>query len=112
MRWRWRWRVEMGRRVVNRSDVEGKCGGVQLPNTRVEAEALVPMVEEAYGLAGPIACTWISRGFNDHYLVETPVGKWVLRLYFNHKYWISGPGDFQYELELLRFVRARGVSVS
>nr|WP_238342163.1 phosphotransferase [Actinopolymorpha rutila] len=70
------------------------------------------MVEETYGLAGPVACTWIRRGFNDHYLVETPVGKWVLRLYFNHKYWISGPGDFQYELELLRFVRSRGVSVA
>jgi Ser/Thr protein kinase RdoA (MazF antagonist) len=83
-----------------------------LPDALVEPAALVPMLADAYRLTGPITCTWIRRGFNDHYLVETAAGMWVLRLYFNHKYWISGPEDFVYELELLRFVHARGVSVA
>jgi Ser/Thr protein kinase RdoA (MazF antagonist) len=86
------------------------------PNARVEPAALAPVVEEAYDLPGPVTCTWIRRGFNDHYLVETTggnrAGKYVLRLYFNHKYWIGSPGDFRFELELLRFVRARGVAVA
>ena len=98
--------------LVSVSEREEAQVGVRLPNTRLEAAALVPMLEEAYGLAGPIACTWIRRGFNDHYLVETPMGTWVLRLYLNHKYWISGPGDYLFELELLRFVSARGVTVA
>ncbi len=94
------------------ADQHGSRGGSQLPNTRVDPQTLVPIIEELYGLVSPIDCTWISRGFNDHYLVETPEGKWVLRLYLNHKYWISGPEDFLHELELLRFVQARGVSVA
>lgn len=88
------------------------AGGTRLPNSKVEPQRLVPIVAEAYEIANPLSCSWISRGFNDHYLVQTPNRRWVLRLYFNHKYWISGPWDFLYELELLRFVHSQGVSVA
>jgi hypothetical protein len=67
--------------VTNSSAKE--ADGASLPNTRLEPAALVPVLEEHYGLAGPVSCSWIRRGFNDHYLVEAPSGKWVLRLYFN-----------------------------
>lgn len=97
---------------MTRADEQQPLSAARLPNSRIEPAALVTMVEDAYELAGPIACSWIQRGFNDHYLVQTPDGKWVLRLYLNHKYWISGPEDFLYELELLRFVRAEGVAVA
>ena len=82
------------------------------PNVRVDPAALMPLIEQDYDLRGPIACSWIRRGFNDTYLVETPSTKYVFRLYFNHKYWISGPDDFRFELELLRFVHGRGVAVA
>jgi Ser/Thr protein kinase RdoA (MazF antagonist) len=82
------------------------------PNARVDPAALAPLVERAYGLRGPLACAWIRRGFNDTYLVESPGERYVLRLYFNHKYWIAGPDDFRFELELLRFVRGRGAAVA
>ena len=82
------------------------------PNVRVDPAALVPLIEGAYGLSGPHACSWIRRGFNDTYLLETPDAKYVFRLYFNHKYWISGPDDFRFELELLRFAHERGVAVA
>lgn len=97
---------------MTESPAEATADGAPPPNTRVEPPALVPILAEDYGLVGPLTCSWIRRGFNDHYLVEAPSGKWVLRLYFNHKYWIAGPGDFLYELELLRSVRGRGVSVA
>jgi Ser/Thr protein kinase RdoA (MazF antagonist) len=82
------------------------------PNVRVDPAALVPLIEQEYGLPGPLTCSWIRRGFNDSYLVETRSAKYVLRLYFNHKYWISGPDDFRFELELLRFVHDHGVAVA
>ena len=82
------------------------------PNARVEPAALAPLLERDYDLRGPLACAWIRRGFNDTYLVEAPGAKHILRLYFNHKYWIAGPDDFRFELELLRFVRGKGAAVA
>jgi hypothetical protein len=82
------------------------------PNVQVAAAALVSHLQQSYDLPHPLSCALIRRGFNDTYLVEFPGGKHVFRLYFNHKYWISGPGDFRFELELLRFVHARGVAVA
>jgi Ser/Thr protein kinase RdoA (MazF antagonist) len=78
----------------------------------VEPAALLPELRRAYRLPEPTACSFIRRGFNDTYLVGTPSEKYVFRLYFNRKYWIAGPDDFRFELELLRFVRERGVAVA
>lgn len=82
------------------------------PNARVEAAALVTEIRHGYQLPGPVACSFIRRGFNDTYLVEAPSEKYAFRLYFNRKYWIAGPDDFRFELELLRHARKRGVSVA
>lgn len=87
-------------------------GAQDTPNSRVDPAVLGPVAEAAHELPAPVACTWIRRGFNDHYLLEPPTGKYVLRLYLNHKYWISGADDFRFELELLRFLHQEGVAVA
>jgi Ser/Thr protein kinase RdoA (MazF antagonist) len=82
------------------------------PNARVDPAAVASLVEQNYALPGPLTCSWIRRGFNDTYLLEAPDAKYVFRLYLNHKYWISSPNDFRFELELLRYVRRRGAAVA
>lgn len=65
-----------------------------------------------YDLMPPVEVELIRRGFNDHYLVSAGGGKLVLRVYLNGKYYIRGPEDLAFELELLAFLRGRGLPVA
>jgi Ser/Thr protein kinase RdoA (MazF antagonist) len=84
------------------------------PNTLIETDTLVPWIASCYDLAPHemIACELIRRGFNDNYLVRAGHERFVLRVYFNHKYYISSPDDFRFELNLLTFLDERGVPVA
>ena len=81
-------------------------------NTQFTPEVIGEYVASAYELNRPLTCEFIRRGFNDHYLITTPEAQYVFRVYFQGKYYISGPDDFRFELELLEYVRSRGVSVA
>lgn len=81
-------------------------------NTQFPEEAIRQHIESHYALNGPIACEFLRRGFNDHYLITTVEAKYVFRVYFQGKYYITGPDDFRFELELLKHVQGQGVSVS
>src|SRR5947209_6816633 len=82
------------------------------PNPQLPAEALLPALLAQYDLPEPVACAFLRRGFNDHYAVTAGTERFILRLYFNGKYYVSGAGDFHFELELLRFLKEEGVPVS
>ena len=38
-------------------------------NAQIEPSALVELLASDYDLAAPLACEFLRRGFNDHYLV-------------------------------------------
>jgi Ser/Thr protein kinase RdoA (MazF antagonist) len=81
-------------------------------NTEFTPEIVQEYVAASYALEMPVTSEFIRRGFNDHYLITTPPAKYVFRVYFNGKYYIAGPNDFRFELELLRYVHQQGVPVS
>src|SRR5450432_2475079 len=82
------------------------------PNTLVAAEALIPYLKKHYGFPAPVECELIRRGFNDNYLVRAGTSQFVLRLYFNGKYYIQSDADFRFELDWLAFLHAEGIPVA
>jgi Ser/Thr protein kinase RdoA (MazF antagonist) len=81
-------------------------------NAQVEPSALVELLASDYDLAAPLACEFLRRGFNDHYAVTAGDERYVLRVYLNGKYYISSERDFQFELDLLAFLRGRDLPVA
>src|SRR5712692_10508897 len=63
-------------------------------------------------MKAPVEREFIRRGFNDHYRVRTGDRQFVLRIYFNGKYYIESISDFRFELELLAFLHESGIPVS
>ena len=63
-------------------------------NALLDAPALTPWLESRYGLSS-LDCDLIRRGFNDTYRVSAGGDVFILRVYFNHKYYIAGPDDFR-----------------
>ncbi len=81
-------------------------------NAQIPASDLLPVLLADYALPPEVRIEFLRRGFNDHYLVNAGADRFILRVYFNGKYYIEGEGDFRFELELLEFLHANGVSVS
>jgi Ser/Thr protein kinase RdoA (MazF antagonist) len=81
-------------------------------NVKPEPEVIAAHVGAAYDLAGPITATLVRRGFNDTFRIDAGGARYIFRVYFNGKYYIGGPDDFRFELELLDFVAERGVPVA
>ena len=61
-----------------------------------------------YPFAPPTACRLLKDGFNTHYLIATPTGDYVLRIY--REGWRT-PDDIAYELAVLTHLEACGVPV-
>jgi Ser/Thr protein kinase RdoA (MazF antagonist) len=81
--------------------------GVQ-PAPTPEAEAAVARVWPHYALPAPAVCGPTQVGLNDHHLVTTAEGQYVLRVY--RRGWRTAD-DIAYELAVLLHLAARGVSV-
>ena len=81
-------------------------------NIQVEPGALVPFLTRRYGLPPSTQCSFIRRGGNDHYLVESNGWKHILRLYLNGKYYITSTDDLRFELDLIDFLAAEGLPVA
>ena len=77
-----------------------------------DAQTVIPIVRAAYELDEPITCELIRRGFNDNYLVTSGGSRYVLRVYFHGKYYISSPDDFRFELDLLAHLASAGIPVA
>ncbi len=69
-------------------------------------------VAEDFGLPALTSCTLVGRAFNDTYLLLADRGRFICRVYLNGKYYMRDSTDFLFELELLEFVRERGVRVA
>jgi Ser/Thr protein kinase RdoA (MazF antagonist) len=79
--------------------------GVQPAGTR-EAEAAVAQAWPHYSLPAPTVCGPTQVGLNDHHLVTTPGGQYVLRVY--QRGWRTTE-DIAYELAVLLRLAAHGV---
>ena len=77
-------------------------------HSTLEAKALVAEVWPHYALAEPITCVLFRFGLNDHYLITTPNGDYMLRAY--HHGW-RAMDDIAYELAALTHLQERDVPV-
>lgn len=75
------------------------------------ASDLARLTEADYGLVSP-RVTLLRRGFNDTYRIEAGDTRYILRLYLHDKYYVSGPDDLRFELDLLDHLGASGVGVA
>lgn len=82
-------------------------------NTLLTPDDVLEFVRANYTLEdAPQTCELIRRGFNDTYLVTAEQTKYIFRVYFNGKYYISSPEAFQFELDLLDYLKAQHITVS
>lgn len=73
--------------------------------------SIARVVEADYDIGATPRCAVWHRGFNDYFLVETDE-RYLLRVYSPGKYWVSGTGDLDFELDLLAHLDASGVPVA
>ncbi|HEX6819894.1 MAG TPA: homoserine kinase [Ktedonobacterales bacterium] len=78
-------------------------------HTILSANALIERVLARYQLPEPITCRLFFSGLNDTYLVEAGRERYVLRVYRTGGRSIEA---IRYELDLLRFLSAKGANVS
>jgi len=81
-------------------------------NALIGPDEVADAVAVDFGLPALTSCALVGRAFNDTYLLRTDRDRLICRVYLDGKYYIRGPTDFLFELELLEFVRERGVRVA
>ena len=74
----------------------------------LEATALVAAVWPDYALPEPLTCSFLSFGLNDHYMITTAHGDFVLRVY--HHGWRTDE-DIAYEIAAITHLHQRGAPV-
>jgi Ser/Thr protein kinase RdoA (MazF antagonist) len=94
-------------------------GEVRYVRSTIAGDSLVPVLEAAYSLPGPVTCVLHARGDNDNYFVAAggtatePGQRYVLRVYRANKHWWNAPeANVRFELEWTRFVAERGAPVA
>lgn len=75
----------------------------------LSAKALLQLVINSYALNPASSITFLKRGFNDTYLIETGKSKYILRVYKHN--WRSNK-SIKNEVELLAYLQKHEVSVS
>ena len=65
-----------------------------------------------YALESLVRCTWIRRGYTDHYRVDAGGSRYVFRICLSGKHTIQSEDDFRFELGLLRALDAGGAPVA
>lgn len=81
---------------------------VPVTHSILDANALMAEVWQDYALAAPVTSTLFRYGLNDHYLITTCGGDYILRAY--HHGWRSND-DISYELMTLVHLRERDAPV-
>ena len=75
----------------------------------LSANALLEMTIANYSLAPESTITFLKRGFNDTYLIETDYKKFILRVYKHNWRTIE---SIETEIKLLNFLNENAISVS
>jgi Ser/Thr protein kinase RdoA (MazF antagonist) len=85
------------------------CRLFPVTHSVVAASAMRAVVAQAYRIDAPSKCYLIRRGFHDTYLITTAGNRYIARLY---RALGRTPSDIAYELDLLKHLESRQVSVS
>jgi Ser/Thr protein kinase RdoA (MazF antagonist) len=79
------------------------------------ARSLQENVLTHYALGNPVTCRLLIHGFADHYLIQTPEGRFVLRVYqapraTGHSWRTAS--EIRYEVDLSLHLKRKGIAVS
>jgi Ser/Thr protein kinase RdoA (MazF antagonist) len=90
---------------------------IRVARSFVASDALAELIAAEYDLAGPVTCKLFSKLLrtqdNDHYLVSTGDGEqYVARVYQSGERLQRQESDYQYEMDWLNFLTAKGVRVA
>jgi Ser/Thr protein kinase RdoA (MazF antagonist) len=75
----------------------------------LDPASLVSVIESAFDLGTIHACTFVRYGLNHTYVLRTSQEAYILRIYTHG--WRT-PAEIQYELDLITFLRRRGLPVA
>ncbi|MBB3110177.1 Ser/Thr protein kinase RdoA (MazF antagonist) [Paenibacillus phyllosphaerae] len=75
----------------------------------ISSQSLITVLNELYAIGEVKECRFLENGLNDTYLVKTASDRYILRIY---KFLWRSQADVQFEIELLNYLAARGISVS
>lgn len=64
-----------------------------------------------YGLAEPVEVHELERGANRNFLVTSQDRRYVYRVYTDHDFYVRNPEAYQYELDLLAYLREYKLAV-
>jgi Ser/Thr protein kinase RdoA (MazF antagonist) len=78
----------------------------------VSPNTIVKLVKNNYHLDDLTDCYLYRRGFNDIYILKTNLQSFIGRIYRSDKYFIKDKKSIIFELELLNFLKSKGISVS
>lgn len=78
-------------------------------HSTLSPEALLSRVTRDYNIGNTKSCLLLKRGWNDTYLIKTPVDRYILRVYRSHWRDLS---TVSYELDLLDNLVRNDVAVS
>jgi Ser/Thr protein kinase RdoA (MazF antagonist) len=78
-------------------------------SSHLSASHLAPFLQLQYNMAPGVECRLIKSGINDTYLLTTPAGKYVFRVYSLH--WRT-PTEISEELRLLQLLKNQELPVS
>ncbi|MFL5762762.1 MAG: phosphotransferase enzyme family protein [Bacteroidia bacterium] len=75
----------------------------------LSADALLQLVIEKYGLSSQSSITFLKRGFNDTYRIDSGNEKFIFRVYKHN--WRSHE-SIKTELQLIEYLRSNGIAIS
>jgi Ser/Thr protein kinase RdoA (MazF antagonist) len=103
--------ADVDEKAMKDHETEVGTGSGLFPVTRsiLSADALRAEVAEAYAIDTPFTCQLLRPSMNDTYLLTNGDDRYIARVYGAH--WRSA-SEIAYELELLVYLAARGISVS
>lgn len=71
------------------------------------AESVTELIKMNYALSAPIKCQLLCVGDNDHYLVTTDSGRYVLRIYKQDPSAVKTETNYLFELDWLKYLQEK-----
>ena len=80
--------------------------------TPLTSDEALDIINNHYKLGDIDYCMFLKRGFNDSYVVETAIEKYIFRVYSEKKYYIESDDAYRFELNLVKHLHRKCVPVA
>jgi len=80
-------------------------------SSELSCSAVAAYLVEHYGLAPPVDLRELEPGANRNFLFASQGQRYVYRVYTDHDFYVRNPEAYQYELDLLAYLRAYSLPV-